>query len=199
MSGSWPKENLFHMSYLIIVVVLLLVLAPIISILPSKRQKLQMVYRQEARSSGISVALVKIEDPDSDRDKYLSATGRPLPRELSCVAYRKPRKRQNDGKGTRGPGWVMVRDKSTEGKLGWDLAASENIEPEFRREVEARVGLLPQDVVRIDEVADLVSVYWQERTDELGLEALLQFLKDVVELSPCLQTNSPSDDGSVNS
>ncbi len=187
------------MSYLIVIVILFMILAPIISILPSKRQKQQMAFRQQARAAGVSVALAKIEDPDSDRDKYLSATGRPLPRDLACVAYRRPRKRKDnrDGMpvpGTPMPGWALVRDKSVADQLSWVEADSKNIDPVFRNLVEARVTDLPADIVRIDETAELVSVYWHERSDEQGLTSLLNFLKEVVTLSPCLQTNSSVDE-----
>ena len=96
------------MSYLIVILILFFVVAPIVAILPSKRQKQQMAFRQSARAAGVSVALVKIEDPDSDRDKYLSATGRPLPRDLACVAYRRPRKKVISQIPIPVPGWRRV-------------------------------------------------------------------------------------------
>ncbi|HCC44491.1 MAG TPA: hypothetical protein DEQ32_08855, partial [Gammaproteobacteria bacterium] len=60
------------MVYLIIGIVLLIVLVPIFSVLPSARQKQQMMMRQTARAAGVSVDLTIIDDPNPDQDKYLS-------------------------------------------------------------------------------------------------------------------------------
>ncbi len=163
------------------------------AILPSKRQKQQMAFRQSARSAGVSVALVKVEDPDSDRDKYLSATGRPLPRDLACVAYRRPRKKAMSPAGIPTPGWRLTRDKSCGNQLTWVESDSGDLDPTFRQFVESHLSDLPADVIRLDETAGLVSVYWHERSDEEGLAKLLGFLNRVVALNPCLQKDSSSE------
>ena len=181
------------MKYLIVIFILLLVLAPIVSILPSKRQKQQMNFRRDARAAGVTVALVTIEDPDSDKEKYLSATGRPLPRDLKCVAYRKPREKEQNRIGTKMPDWVLVRDKSGDGKLQWLDDSGDLINPNFRQEIEDWVNRLPDDIIRIDEASQLVSIYWQERTDEQSLPDLFDFLNFIVTLSPCPQTDSSQD------
>ena len=181
------------MNYLIVFLILLLVVAPIVSILPSKRQKQQMIFRRDARAAGINVALVKIDDPDSDKEKYLSATGRPLPKDLNCVAYRKPRKKTKNWSGDKLPDWVMVRDKSGDGHLRWQGDSAENIDPGFRQAVEEWTTRLPADIVRIDETSQLVSIYWHEHSDEQGLQNIFQFLNFIVTLSPCLQKDSSAD------
>ena len=184
------------MSYLIVILILFFVVAPIIAILPSKRQKQQMAFRQSARAAGVSVALVKIEDPDSDRDKYLSATGRPLPRDLACVAYRRPRKKVISQIPIPVPGWRVSRDKSLDNQLTWIETDTGDIDPIFLQFIESHLSDLPADVIRLDETAGLVSVYWHERSDEQGLAKLLGFLNEVVTLSPCLQKDSSSEDDS---
>jgi hypothetical protein len=185
------------MNYLIVIFVLLLVIAPIISILPSKRQKQQMNFRQEARALGVNVALVKIDDPDSDKEKYLSATGRPLPRELDCIAYRKPRRRNDQLMGAKIPDWALFRDKSTDDQLRWVDGPPASMDTNLRAEIEHRANNLPTDVVRIDEIAQLVTIYWHERSDELGLANIFDFLKVIVALSPCSEKDSSSDSYSV--
>jgi len=184
------------MSYLIIILILFFVVAPIVAILPSKRQKQQMAFRQSARAAGVSVALVKIEDPDSDRDKYLSATGRPLPRDLACVAYRRPRKKVISQIPIPVPGWSVSRDKSLDNQLTWIETDTGDIDPIFLQFIESHLSDLPADVIRLDETAGLVSVYWHERSDEQGLAKLLGFLNEFVTLSPCLQKDSSSEDDS---
>lgn len=184
------------MNYLIVIFILLLVIAPIISILPSKRQKQQAGFRQEARALGVNVALVMIDDPDSDKEKYLSATGRPLPRDLNCVAYRKPRRRNDQLLGVKMPDWALTRDKSTDGLLRWVDDSPGSMAEGFRDEVLQRANNLPMDVVRIDETAQLLTIYWHEQTDELGLANIFDFLKVIVALSPCPQKDSSSENRS---
>jgi hypothetical protein len=195
-SSFQPLERLIDMSYLIIILILFFVVAPIVAILPSKRQKQQMAFRQSARAAGVSVALVKIEDPDSDRDKYLSATGRPLPRDLACVAYRRPRKKVISQIPLPVPNWRVSRDKSLDNQLTWIETDTGDIDPIFLQFIESHLSDLPADVIRLDETAGLVSVYWHERSDEQGLAKLLGFLNEVVTLSPCLQKDSSSEDDS---
>ena len=195
-SSFQPLERLIDMSYLIIILILFFVVAPIVAILPSKRQKQQMAFRQSARAAGVSVALVKIEDPDSDRDKYLSATGRPLPRDLACVAYRRPRKKVISQIPLPVPSWRVSRDKSLDNQLTWIETDTGDIDPIFLQFIESHLSDLPADVIRLDETAGLVSVYWHERSDEQGLAKLLGFLNEVVTLSPCLQKDSSSEDDS---
>ena len=195
-SSFQPLERLIDMSYLIIILILFFVVAPIVAILPSKRQKQQMAFRQSARAAGVSVALVKIEDPDSDRDKYLSATGRPLPRDLACVAYRRPRKKVISQIPLPVPSWRVSRDKSLDNQLTWIETDTGDIDPIFRQFIESHLSDLPADVIRLDETAGLVSVYWHERSDEQGLAKLLGFLNEVVTLSPCLEKDSSSEDDS---
>ena len=195
-SSFQPLERLIDMSYLIIILILFFVVAPIVAILPSKRQKQQMAFRQSARAAGVSVALVKIEDPDSDRDKYLSATGRPLPRDLACVAYRRPRKKVISQIPLPVPNWRVSRDKSLDNQLTWIETDTGDIDPIFLQFIESHLSDLPADVIRLDETAGLVSVYWHERSDEQGLAKLLGFLNEVVTLSPCLEKDSSSEDDS---
>ena len=66
------------MIYIIIGLVLLLIAAPIIAVLPSKRQKEQMKLRQQAMAQGISVELTSIDDPIPEQKKYITGTGKQL-------------------------------------------------------------------------------------------------------------------------
>ena len=195
-SGFRASERLTKMSYLIVILVLFFIVAPIISILPSKQQKQQMAFRQTARAAGVSVGLVKIEDPDSDRDKYLSSTGRPLPRDLACVAYRRPRKKSHSKTAMPMPSWMLLRNKSAGNQLAWSEDETGGIDPIFRQLVESHISDLPVDVIRLEETAELVSVYWHEISDEQGLAKVLGFLNEVVALSPCLQKDSSSENDS---
>ena len=80
------------MAYIIIAVVLMLVLAPIVSVLPSARQRAQMKMRDAARQAGVSVDITFIDDPNPKQGKYVSGvTGKALPAKLEVACYRLPR------------------------------------------------------------------------------------------------------------
>jgi len=94
------------------------------------------------------------------------------------------------------PGWRVSRDKSLDNQLTWIETDTGDIDPIFLQFIESHLSDLPADVIRLDETAGLVSVYWHERSDEQGLAKLLGFLNEVVTLSPCLQKDSSSEDDS---
>ena len=54
------------MVYVLIGVILLAIIVPIISVLPSARQKERMQMRMVARAAGVSVELTSIDDPNSE-------------------------------------------------------------------------------------------------------------------------------------
>ena len=76
------------MVYLFIGLVLLMLIAPIVSILPGKSHKQIMAVRRAAMARGISVELTTIDDPSPDQDKYRTSTGRALPAKLQVAAYK---------------------------------------------------------------------------------------------------------------
>ena len=91
------------------------------------------------------------------------------------------------------PDWALVRDKSTDDQLRWVDDPPASMAADFQTEIEQRAKKLPTDVVRVDETAQLVTIYWHEQTDEMGLANIFDFLKVIVALSPCLQKDSSSD------
>ena len=99
------------MTYLIIAIALLFVIAPIFAILPSGRQKEQMKLRRSAMSKGISVELTRIQDPNPHQDKYLSNTGKPLDPVLSIAAYRKGRPRPKQWRISPQIDWTLENDE----------------------------------------------------------------------------------------
>jgi hypothetical protein len=177
------------MVYLIIVVILLVIIGPIIAVLPSARQKERMAMRQRAMAQGISVELTSIEDPDPDPNKYLSNTGKPLERIKRVVAYRMLRERPADwrrlpridwcalrcgGPGTGGlpPGWA------------WQNELPSQMSNRLKEFIVDGLQMLPNDVVRVDEVRYMVSVYWNEQGSGENLDPVVDFLKECVEIPP---------------
>ncbi len=177
------------MSYLIIGVILLVVVAPIFAILPSTRQRQQARMRKEARAGGVSVELTSIEDPDPDPERYLTATGRPMERRLAVVAWRVTRKRPQDWRLAPQINWTYERvSGAAEANLpqGWRGQFETSVEDEGDSELNGAAELdsllraslddLPGDVAKIEETKYLVSVYWNER-NEADAVRIITFLK----------------------
>ena len=97
------------MVYLIIGVVLLLIIAPIIAVLPSPRQKEQMALRQLAMGLGMNVELTRITDPVPKQDKYISSLGKSLEPILKVIAYRKARKMPAEWRRAAIINWAIER------------------------------------------------------------------------------------------
>lgn len=177
------------MVYLVIAVILLVIIAPIVAILPSKRQKEQMSLRKTAMADGFSIELTRIADPDPDPEKYLSNTGKPLERIMSVAAYRFPRRKPTDWRRLPTVNWALVRRQDADMadlpvNWAWDGIPSGEMSGELKAFVAGRLGALPDDVVRVDEVKYVISVYWNERGGEPGVAAIIAFVKACAEILP---------------
>lgn len=180
------------MTYLAIAVVLLLIIAPILRILPSKRQKEQMALRRRAMGEGFSVEITRIEDPDPDPEKYVSGTGKPLERIMSVVAYRYVRKKPPDWRRLPSVDWALVRHRVANDKnlpAGWNWSvrlpvdATPNAVNELTHYFLNKLSSLPGDVVRVDETNYIISAYWTEQGGDAALDAIVAFIKGCAELS----------------
>lgn len=193
------------MVYVIIVLALLFIIVPIVAVLPSVRQKEQMVMRKVARQAGVIVDLATIDDPNPRQEKYISATGRPVPPNLKVIAYRLHRQRERTQREQPRLTWciqkreasqqpVGARDVPKEGGSYWHwVTGPVEKRPLLRDWVEAAVGDLPHDVEQVEESNQLISVYWHER--ENGSEsAVIDFLKQCASL-PLSQADADPDDG----
>ena len=177
------------MVYIIIVVVLIMIIAPIIAVLPSTRQKEQMALRRTAMALGFSVQLTRIDDPDPDPEKYLSNTGKPLERVMSVVAYRLPRKRPKDWRRLPQIDWCLVRKHdATMPDLPpgwvWELHPGDRVSPEFLKFLTTQVNRLPADIVRIEEAGYLISAYWNEHGGEDAVNAITKFITECAGILP---------------
>jgi hypothetical protein len=155
------------MVYIIIGFVLVLIIAPIISIMPSAKQKAQMVKRQAAMARNIRVDLTRIDDPDPDPEKYLSNTGRPLERKCAVAAYRIPRQRSRDWRQAPSTDWAVDRvegDSSLVSALGWrwNGPPGDKVARTLNEFIVTNLNGLPEDVVRVEERNFVVSVFWKE-------------------------------------
>ena len=168
------------MHYVIIVVVISLIVVPLFSILPSARQRQQMKMRQTARAAGVSVDLVTIDDPNPDQDKYISHSGQRIPPRLQVMGYRIQRRPD--------PGWRVLHEiqwclkRELDGSWHWVLKGPQ-LSPELINFIDASKGLLPEDMIKVEESSYGIIIYWHERT--AGTEDdVLNFLQKCAELPP---------------
>ena len=169
------------MVYIIISVVLLLIIAPIIAVLPSARQKQQMSMRRDALALGINVELTSILDPIPKQEKYLSSTGMQLEPSLSVSAYRMARKMSQSWRKIPTVNWAIERrvsngDPYLPDTWSWEKKKPEDISGELVDFIAAEIISLPDDVVRVDEINRIISVYWHERSDADGVQQIAKFL-----------------------
>ena len=174
------------MAYVMIAVVLLLILVPMMSVLPSKRQRARMAMRQVARAAGISVELTTI---DTAGDPHVSSG-------LKVVAWRCQRRRAQDWRRLPQVAWCLRKSRSAPGQTSpearwvWvdvgpaagDLpTTSTHLSAALRTWLETQVPLLPGDVEQVEEAGYNVAVYWHER--EPGTETqVIDFLKNCTEM-----------------
>jgi hypothetical protein len=168
------------MVYVLIGVILMVIIVPIISVLPSARQKERMQMRMIARAAGVSVELTSIDDPNPKQGKYIAYTGKPIPAVLKVVAYRLQRKRARDWRHLPKVSWCMFR--GLDNNWHWKAELNEAMNNELAEWIEAVAPGLPPDVVQIEEDSYNICVYWHERSkgDE---QTVLGFLKHSSELS----------------
>ena len=167
------------MVYLIIVFAILLIAAPIMAVLPSKRDKERMKKRQTAMRAGISVEMAIIDDPDPDPQKYLSTTGKPIPRKLSVAAYRIQRAKPKNRMANETPVWVALRYKDRHRtKLSrhwyWQGAAPEPEISLISEYLVRQLDRLPPDAVKVEEKNYFISSYWHEDGE---VQEVIDFLK----------------------
>ncbi len=173
------------MVYLGIGLVLLLLIAPIIALLPSARQREQAAMRQVARANGIITELVTIDDPDPDPGQYVSSLGKPLAPELKVIAYRKARQRPEQWRDLPKLSWCLIRTRERAEGLppGWAWRASVPDSKDLSEKLIQQLTLLPDDVVMVDEQGYRVSVYWRENGGDGALEQVIGYLDAVAQLS----------------
>jgi hypothetical protein len=165
------------MAYLIIIVVLALVIAPLFSILPSKSSRQMMVVRRAAMTRGIAVELTTIDDPNPNQEKYRSNTGRPLPTKLSVAAYkgvaRKP---------SQYPIWSIARRINSEsedgGVCGFQSTTEMPIGSPLRQFLADTAKDLPSGVQQIAWDGRQLVVFWIESGILLDGEKIFTFLDE---------------------
>jgi hypothetical protein len=174
------------MVYLFIAAVILMIAAPIISVLPSKRDKARMAKRRMAMGKGISVEMTHIEDPDPDPQKYLSTTGKPLERKLAIAVYRLQRRnpanheRHSEGKWIA-LGYPLRKHTPISERWVWQDEVPGPTQAEITAFLTTNLNRLPADVVKVEEKGNFISVYWQEDGEA---QEVIDFLERCAAIRP---------------
>lgn len=177
------------MSYLVIGLILLVIIAPIFAVLPSARQKEQMALRRQAMAKGFQIDFETIDDPDPDPAKYVSNTGKPLERVMQTAAYRYARRRPSDWRRLPQVDWSAVRRSNGGGVAlppGWDWGAPVHpaMSNELREFLRAHLVSLPNDVIRVEEKSYVISVFWNEKGGQQAVEAIVEFVLGCAAVTP---------------
>lgn len=178
------------MAYLGIALVVLIIVAPILALLPSARQKEQMALRKGARSAGLRTDLTTIDDPNPDQERYKTITGKALEPKMKCIAYRLPRARPSEWRSLPEVTWAVAR--TGEKAWTWIQPLPPGLSDELRQTIDAALEKLPADAIRVDEERYMISVYWSERGGTEALDSIVEALKSLAAVTP--HAPRPDDD-----
>lgn len=179
------------MAYIIITLVLLVIIVPILSVLPSARQKEQMVMRQVARNAGVQVELTSITDPNPKQDKYISHIGKQLDPILKVVAWRVQRKREGGWRQLPAVDWCL--QKNLDGTWAREHWPADTMSEELVEYLNETIEQLPDDVEQVEENTYNLTVYWHERTKG-SEQQVIDFLKNCVALPLHRPVDGEADD-----
>ncbi len=168
------------MEYVIIAVILIIVIVPIFSVLPTARQKEQMVMRQIARGAGVQVELTTIDDPNPKQEKYLSHIGTKIEPNLKVIAWRVQRKREGGWRQMPPVHWCI--QKALDGTWRFDRWPTESMNEVLVTFIKSALQSLPDDVEQIEEEGFNITVFWHER-HKGSEQQVIEFLKECAALA----------------
>ncbi len=174
------------MTWIIIIGVLLLAIAPIFWVLPTSAQRRQTKLRNRAMQSGLVVQLVQLPDPDAPAIERVTPSGRQREVKRACIAYRLP---------LRGiyaerplPQWRIDRMRLAESSSedlppNWKwLGERPDVGSEYVDRVIAVLTNVPADTVAVEAAGDAVSIYWRETGDIENVDRVAELLRDLEEI-----------------
>lgn len=157
------------MSILVIVLAVCLVLGSMLWVLPSAKERQQMVLRRQAMRMGIQVQLSKLEDPSNPFEK------------IHCVAYRLPHRQVEKG----AKSWLLYGKTITRNPEigGWGFGArAPRPETRYLEGLKPLLARLPEDAIALELTPGAVSVYWREKGQSEDVETIFQVLESVQQL-----------------
>jgi hypothetical protein len=173
----------------------LFVLAPMIRLWPSTKDRQAMRGRMLAMKRGVGVELTMIDDPVPDQDKYRTPSGLPLPTRLRVIAFRARHKQLVDEK-MRPADWVARRVGAGANSRSmpqgvqvddWRLSFEAGRAPKSVQEaqitdqIRLTVARLPASVVMLDWANRALSAYWEENGREEEVTLICDLLDSLLE------------------
>ena len=151
------------MTLIIISLVICMFVGSALWILPSPREKRQMLLRRQAMSKGIQVQLSQLKNPKNPIEK------------VHCVAYRLPL----DAKRPANTSWLLYQPEMSHRShiSGWSFGAH-GIQPDEHlvQQLTPMLENLPGDTLAIERTPVSVGLYWKERGEAQDVELIHQAL-----------------------
>lgn len=145
------------MNWMLIVLVLLAIVGSMMWMMPSPRQRVQALLRQQAMRQGFQVQIARILFP--------RALGEMVADQRDCVAYRLPRLGEQVVKPSEPWQIFKVSSHANSGlpdNWSWKQGEGRLAEPALEL-INQLIEQLPTDVYGIESTPISVSLYWQER------------------------------------
>ncbi len=156
-------------AYLYIAIAILLVISPLVSLLPSPRQKQKMVFRQRAIALGMQVQLASIPTARHNHAKENPLNG---------IAYRLPRNPQQLKELRNHTTNVAAKVSSTNNEWLWFNEKSRPGEPMASQLLQC-FQEMPSDVAAIELSRTASSIYWREKGTVEDVDQILKLLKNI--------------------
>ncbi len=168
------------MNWIIIVLILLSIIGSMLWVMPSPRQRVQALLRQQAMRLGVKVKICRVVLP--------RALGETLVDERDCVAYRMPRiERYRKPRHTAAEPttWQIfkVRSHANAGlPQDWSWSQGEGrLEPATLALMAELIEALPADIYGLESTPVGVAVYWEERGTPETVASIQQQLHRLLE------------------
>lgn len=151
------------MTLIIIVLAVCLILGSALWILPSPKEKRQMLLRRHAMSKGIQVQLSQLKDPQNPLDK------------IHCAAYRlalAPDKNKSRG-------WLLYQPELSyrSDVNGWGFEIRPPVpDKNLLNQLSSLVEQLPAGILAIEQTPVSVAVYWRERGEISDVDRIYETL-----------------------
>ena len=105
---------------------------------------------------------------------------------LKVAAYRVSRKKPQHWRLSPVVDWGLERGEGSSpvlpGTWSWSQAKPDALSVEMENFLVNELASLPDDVVKIDDMNFVLSVYWHERSGEVGLASIVRFLNGCIEI-----------------
>jgi hypothetical protein len=161
------------LNYLLIALVMAVLIAPIMALKPSRRQKQIVMLRDQARRLGMHVQFVL--EPITDVNDLHPAS----------VRYMLPRKKEYDEGEQRFESWFLVRDNGNGRPSRWPgwLWRGQVPSCDDQTDLEETLLAVPADVNGLCSDRQGLSAYWQERGGPEEIETIKMILKNIQDIS----------------